>query len=188
MTAHAREAPLTWLEVPALMRELRNLALGLLRREGDTVLHPTELVLSALRRQRLSGQDWSQVQWSNRAHFFGAMRRAMMRAFLDHVRKEARRRRNLGCKVDLDAISLDRAASRPEVHEAEMAGLYHALELLEERAPEEHVRIAHHRLFEGLSIEEIAALMEQSPSTVLRTWRFVRSFLHRQLVTFLETP
>lgn len=182
------EAHLSWDDVPALMGDLHQVAQALLRARGETAMQPSELVLSALRRQRLSGQDWSDVRWANRAYFFGAMRKAMMRAYLDHVRAQARRRRNLGCQVSLDAISLDGAVARPEVHEAEMAALYHALEKLEATATSEDAQIAHHRLFTGLSIEEVAALMELETAVVRRAWRFAKSYLHRQMVAFLERP
>ena len=55
------EAPLSWEDVSRLLDEAKGMARGLLRHERQGSLQTTALVVSALRRQRLADQDWSQV-------------------------------------------------------------------------------------------------------------------------------
>jgi hypothetical protein len=86
------EDNLSWDDLFPFMTEVKALARGLLRREHQASLQTTGLVLTALRRQRLTDQDWQSVTWPNRQYFFGAMYRAMTRALLDHARVRARRR------------------------------------------------------------------------------------------------
>ncbi len=175
---------LTWDDVPALMVELRDVARGLLGADPGSTLPTGSSTRSALRRLRVATGELSEVSWESRSRFFAAMRRALMRTWLDHARNE----RPLLGNLDVSAITLDpgSAATAPAEYEAQMAGLYHALESLDQKAPDEDVAIVHHRLFSGLTPSEIAHLMELDEDDVARRWRFARSWLHHQMVQFLE--
>ncbi|HEV8543218.1 MAG TPA: hypothetical protein VGR78_12555, partial [Verrucomicrobiae bacterium] len=56
-----------------LLGELRMMARQLLSSERVHSFTPTALAMTALRRAKLSDQDWSEVRWENRAHFFSAL-------------------------------------------------------------------------------------------------------------------
>src|SRR5258708_6653281 len=63
--------------------ELRRLAASYLRRERpDHTLQPTALVHEAYMRLI----DQTQVNWQNRAHFFGVAAQMMRRILVDHAR------------------------------------------------------------------------------------------------------
>src|SRR5437764_14027856 len=70
-----------------IYRELRGLAANYLRRERpDHTLQPTALVHEAYLRL----VDQTQVNWQNRAHFFGVAAQMMRRILVDHARTEPR--------------------------------------------------------------------------------------------------
>lgn len=86
------ERPIKQGDLSQLFTELKRMAHGILAGEGNQgVVHTTELALSALRRIKFKGTDWSQVTWNHRGHFFGAARQAMRRALIDHARSRIRR-------------------------------------------------------------------------------------------------
>lgn len=71
-----------------LVGELRMMARGFL--SGERRNHsftPTALAMSALRRAKLKEQDWEDVRWENRAHFFSCLAEAMRHALVDHARR-----------------------------------------------------------------------------------------------------
>ena len=53
----------------------------------------------------------------------------------------------------------------------------HALAKLDERKS----RVVELRFFGGLSVEEIAAVLDVSPQTVMRDWKLARAWLRREL-------
>ncbi len=55
-----------------LVGELRMMARHFLSLEKVHSFTPTALAMTALRRAKLTEQDWSEVRWENRAHFFSA--------------------------------------------------------------------------------------------------------------------
>jgi RNA polymerase sigma factor (TIGR02999 family) len=82
------EGVITIDDLKALIGELRMMARGLLALEGTAhSFTPTALAMTALRRAKLKEQDWEQVRWENRAHFFSAIARAMRNALIDHARR-----------------------------------------------------------------------------------------------------
>src|SRR4029453_17470096 len=69
--------------LPLIYDELRKLAANYLRRErSDHTLEPTALVHEAYLRM----VDQTQVNWQNRAHFFGVAAQMMRRILVDHAR------------------------------------------------------------------------------------------------------
>src|SRR2546426_3705541 len=87
----------------ALYDELRRLARGYMARERrDHTLQPTALVNEAF--LRLVDQD--QVDWQNRAHFFGIAAQCMRRILVDHARrKRAYKRGRAERDIDLDSLA-----------------------------------------------------------------------------------
>src|SRR5258706_4288680 len=82
------EGIITIADLKGLIGELRMMARGLLALEGTAhSFTPTGLAMTALRRAKLKDQDWEEVRWENRAHFFSAIARAMRHALIDHARR-----------------------------------------------------------------------------------------------------
>lgn len=158
--------------IPLVYEELRRLAGHHMRDERpDHTLQPTALVHEAY--LRLADQD--RVEWAGRTHFIAVASTAMRRILLDHARRHRAEKRGGGRKTTL-VESLAVAASR----EIDMLALDDALTRLEARDPRQG-RIVELRYFGGLSIEETAAALSISPTTVKREWRFARAWLHREL-------
>ena len=159
--------------LPIVYAELRRIAARQLRRDrADHSLQPTALVHEAY--LRLVTQN--RVGLQNRAHFFGVSAEIMRRILVDHARRRRADKRGGGDErvaitSDLEApaddrisvLAMDRALARLEAIDATLA------------------RIVELRAFGGLTIEEAAAVMKISPSTVKREWRIARAWLTREL-------
>lgn len=169
---------LSWDEIYPLMEEVKALARGLLRRERQASLQTTALVLSALRRQRLTDQDWHQVTWATRQYFFGAMYRAMTRALLDHARARARRRDLLVRPEDLQFDDLQQTLAREPV---QVVALVEALAEIKQVQPQ-WVEALEHRFYGGLTLEETARMMEVDERTIRRWWERARLVLAQRIV------
>jgi RNA polymerase sigma factor (TIGR02999 family) len=158
---------------PLIYDELRRLARGYLRRErpGHT-LQPTALVHEAFLRLI----DQSQVNWQNRAHFFGAAARLMRQILINHA--EARRAAKRGGEAE--RVSLNDVDHSAPAQEIDLIALNEALTNLERIDPRQG-RIVELRYFSGLTIEEIAEVMNVAPVTVKREWIAARAWLRREL-------
>jgi RNA polymerase sigma factor (TIGR02999 family) len=158
---------------PLIYDELRRLARGLLRRErpGHT-LQPTALVHEAFLRLI----DQSQVNWQNRAHFFGSAARLMRQILINHA--EARRAAKRGGETE--RVSLYNVDHSMPGQEIDLIALDEALRRLERLDPQQS-RIVEMRYFSGLTIDEIAEAIGVSPATVKRDWSVARAWLRREL-------
>ncbi len=112
----------------------------------------------------------------DRFHFFALAARAMREVLIDHARTKGRQKRGGGVRpLDLGDIDV------PVVERAEeLLVLDEALTRLEAEDPELS-RLVEWRFFAGLSVEEIAGLLEVSERTVKRHWRTARAFLYQEL-------
>jgi RNA polymerase sigma factor (TIGR02999 family) len=153
----------------ALYAELRRLAAAMTARlpPGQT-LQPTALVHEAylkMVRDRDPG-------WGSKRHFFGAAAQAMREILVDQARRKASLKRGghgqrLGLAEGLalieppaeDVLALDEAIRDLQVKEPRLAEIV----LL--------------RYYTGLSVEETAAIVGRSESTVKREWRQARAWL-----------
>jgi RNA polymerase sigma-70 factor (ECF subfamily) len=158
--------------IAAVHGELRQVAARAMRSErpGHT-LQPTALVNEAF--LRLAGQTG--VEWQDRAHFFGVAARVMREILVDYARKHGAAKRGGGVRVTLDdtlLISHDRLD--------EVLACDQVLIRLEELDPRQG-RIVELRFFAGLSVEEVAEVMQISAPTVKREWASAKAWLHREL-------
>jgi RNA polymerase sigma factor (TIGR02999 family) len=160
--------------MPIVYAELRRVASRQLRAErtGHT-LQPTALVHEAY--VRLVGQR--QVDWRNRTHFFGVAAQVMRRVLVDHARRRHASKRG----GEVERLSIDPAADTVAADETPILDLDRALQRLKEM-DEALARIAELRVFGGLTVEEMAQLLNVSPSTVKRQWRVARAWLARELL------
>jgi DNA-directed RNA polymerase specialized sigma24 family protein len=179
------------------MDEVKAMAQRFLNREAKAQsLQATALVLTALRRQKLNDQDWSEVSWQDRERFLAAMYRAMDRALKDHGRRRAAKKRKTRSWVALENLSPNELlrladfqphdlgttlAEQPEV----ISALTDALAVLECRHPD-WAAIARHRYYGGLSIEQTSSLLGMSERTIRRHWEKARVLLHRQILCSLR--
>lgn len=113
--------------------------------------------------------------WRGRRHFFAGVGLAMRDVVIDHIRRVGRRKRGGWWRRQTLA---EVAAAPPDA--AARLTLDDALGRLASIDPEQH-RIVVLRYFGGLSIDEVAAAMRVSPSTVDRQWRFARAWLQREI-------
>jgi len=120
--------------------------------------------------------NWKDVQWQNRAHFFGTAAQIMRRVLVDMARSRGRAKRGRG-QVH---VSLSEAERQPAMDRADLMALDDALKALEE-VDARKSRVVELRYFGGLSLEEAALVMDVSVATVRRDWSLARAWLFREL-------
>jgi len=174
-------ASISWDDLYPFMDEVKVMARTLLQLERQAALQTTELVLTALRRQRRIDQGWSQVTWQNRQYFFGAVYQAMRRALIDHARQRAagkRRAERLLQPEDIQLFDLRQTLAREPL---QIVALVEALTWLEQEAPP-FAQVIEHRFYGGLTLEEIAQLLEVDERTVRRRWHRARLLLFERIL------
>lgn len=159
--------------MPLVYDELRQIARQRMSKipPGNT-LTPTALVHEAY--VKLVEHDG--LPWKNRRHFFIAASRAMRNILVDQARRKAADKHGgAGQRLRLSEAGL---AIRPPADD--VLALHEALERLEDEEPEiGEIVTLHH--FAGLTMEELAEVLQVSASTVKRRWRYARAWLHRAL-------
>ena len=159
--------------MPLVYDELRRLARGYLRRErGDHTLQATGLVHEAYLRL----VDQKTTTWKNRAHFFAAAAQLMRRILVDHARRHRSEKRG----GDRTKVEFDEALMPSESRSLDVIALDDALQDLAQLNAQ-HSQIVELRFFGGMSIEEVAEVLDVSPRTVQREWRMARAWLRRQI-------
>lgn len=157
---------------PLVYDELRRLALGYLRGEGDHTLQPTALVHEAY--FRLAGQR--NVDWANRAQFIGVAASMMRRILVNHARdRHAQKRGGAATR-----ITLDESVGFSKEPDVDLVALDEALVELATLDPRGS-RVVELRFFGGLGVEETAEVLGVSTATVKRDWSVVRAWLRREL-------
>lgn len=158
---------------PLVYQELKRLAARYLRRERrEHTLQSTALVHEAWLRLI----DQKQVQWQNRAQFFGIAAEMIRRILIDHARNRQAAKRGDGAIK----LSLDDALATPNRRDLELVALDDALHDLAKLDPQQG-RLVELRFFAGLSIEESAEVLGVSPATVKREWTTAKAWLYREL-------
>ncbi len=161
--------------LPLVYDELHKQAARYLRREriGHT-LQTTALIHETY----LKLVDQREVNWQNRAHFFGIAAQAMRRILVDYAKARHRAKRGgIGEKLPLEeAVTL--AVS--EEKSIDLEALDEALTRLAE-LDERQARIVELRYFSGLSIEETAEILKISAATVKSDWRLAKAWLYQQI-------
>ena len=159
--------------LPLVYAELRRVAARQLRNErNDHTLQPTALVHEAY--IRLVGQR--QVDWQNRAHFFGVAAQVMRRILVDHARRRGASKRGDA----MPCVSIDEAIDVAASNEIPILELDQALDRLE-KMDAGLAKIVELRAFGGLTIDEAAHVLGVSPSTAKRDWRTAKAWLTREL-------
>lgn len=152
---------------------MRAIAAHLLRNERKGhLLETSALVHEAYLRL----VDQTRINWSGRAHFFGAAATAMRRILVDQARRRLASKRGSGAAhQDLDLAV--RVAVEPDT---DVLALNLALDGLAE-VDAELARLVELRYFAGLTLDETADVLGTSPQAVSRDWTVARAWLARRL-------
>jgi RNA polymerase sigma factor (TIGR02999 family) len=153
--------------------ELRRIARRQLARQpADHTLESAALVHEAyVKLVRARG-----IRFTNRAHFFAVCAQMIRRILVDYARSRRYDKRGGG----LAHVSLDEALLGMKARGIELLALDEALESLARIDPRK-ARVVELRFFGGLSVQESAGVLEVSAETVMRDWRFAKSWLGRHL-------
>jgi RNA polymerase sigma factor (TIGR02999 family) len=159
--------------MPLIDEELRRLAHRYMSREraGHT-LQTTALVNEAF--VRLVNRK--NVNWQNRAHFFGLAAQLMRTILVDHARSHACAKRGGG----VFKLELDDALVVSQKKAVEVIALNDALNELVRLDPQQS-RIVELRFFGGLTVEETAEVLHLSPATIKREWSTAKAWLYHEL-------
>ena len=159
--------------IPVVDEELRRLAHRYMSRErADHTLQTTALVNEAF--VRLVNRK--NVQWQNRAHFFGIAAQLMRTILVDHARSHASAKRGGGAYK----LELDEALVVSKQKASEVIALDEALKQLA-LIDSQQSRIVELRFFGGLTVEETAEVLHLSPATIKREWSTAKAWLYREL-------
>jgi RNA polymerase sigma factor (TIGR02999 family) len=159
--------------LPVLYEEIHRLASNYLSREstGHT-LQPTALVHEAYLRL----VDQRRVDWRNRAQFLGVAANMMRRILVNHARDRAVQKRGGGAQP----VSLSLVGAPSGRQDVELIALEDALQHLA-ALDERKSKVVELKFFGGLTIEEIAEVLQISGATVEREWAFARAWLYEAI-------
>ena len=160
--------------LPLVYDELHRQASRYLRREriGHTLqttalIHETYLKLI----------DQREVNWQNRAHFFGVASQAMRRILVDYAKARHREKRGgIGENLPLEAVTLAVSGEKG----IDLESLDEALTRLAE-LDERQAKIVELRYFSGLSVEETAEVLRISTATVKNDWKSAKAWLYQEI-------
>lgn len=159
--------------LPLIYDELKRLAANYLRRERpDHTLQPTALVNEAY----LKMVDITQVSWQNKAHFIGVAANQMRRILVDHARNHNAQKRG----GEFHILTLNEEIDKAEEQSTELIELDDALNELAKMDPIK-AKIVELRYFGGLTMDEVAEVLEVSTITVKRHWKMTKAWLYGRL-------
>jgi RNA polymerase sigma factor (TIGR02999 family) len=159
--------------VPLLYDELRRLAGCYLQRERrDHTLQATALVNEVYLRL----VDQRNVQWKNRAHFFGIAAQQIRRILVDFARSHQSAKRGSGAPK----VSLENALVVANENTEQLLAVDETLSRLA-AIDAQQARIVELCVFTGLTVEEIAEVLNISAATVKRDWAMAKAWLTREM-------
>lgn len=160
--------------VRVLYEELRGLARSRLRAERpEHTLSATALVNEAY--VRLAAHD--RIGAESRTQFLAVAARTMRRVLVDYARTRKRKKRG-GGETPIPLEEVEPFLSEEEAEE--ILALDQALSRLAERNPRA-AEVVEQRFYAGLTLEEIAQLLEVSERTVRRDWLVARAWLRKEV-------
>ena len=119
--------------------------------------------------------DQKQVDWQNRAHFFGIAAILMRRFLNEYLRAQRRQKRGDGLKVSLSGAELI-----SDERSDELIALEEALCRLGEIDGRKS-RVVELKFYGGLNMDEIAEVLKISKTTVVRDWTLAKAWLAREI-------
>jgi RNA polymerase sigma factor (TIGR02999 family) len=170
-----------------LVGELRMMARQLLNSESNNhSFTPTALAMTALRRVKLQEQDWRDVRWANRAHFFSALATAMRHALIDHARHRKAKGREKIVYLPPDEILFRNLPQDAEERPENIVLLEEALSKLD--LQDKRLADAVHQFyFVGYNTAEMARFNGVSEKTIDRDLKKARILLRKLMEESLKT-
>jgi len=172
---HSPGCPDTTMQMfPVLYEELRAQAVRFMSAERDNhTLQATALVNEAY--LRLVKQR--KVEWQTDGQFLSVASQIMRRILVDHARVQQTQKRG----GDRHRLTFDEDTSPgKEDGSIDLLDLEAALVRLAE-LDERHCRIVELRYFAGLTIDQVAEVLEVAPRTVDAEWALAKAWLRTQL-------
>jgi len=165
--------------VRVLYDELRTLARSRLRAErAEHTLSATALVNEAY--LKLAAHD--RIGAASRTQFMAVAANTMRRILVDYARTRKRHKRG-GGETPIPLEEVEPFLSEDEADE--ILALDEAIARLAERNPRA-AKVVERRFYAGLSLEEIAQLLDISVRTVRRDWVVARAWLRKEVAGELE--
>lgn len=163
--------------VTEVYTELRRLAAYHLKNEKPHhTLRPTELVHEVY----LVLQTQHSLNLHDRLKFVSVASMMMRRVLVDYAKNRNRQKRGDGVEnVPLEIVE-EKTLIEVENNQIDVIALEESLTELEKFDPRQ-VKIIELHFYGGLTFEEIARALDISLRTVMREWRFARSWLYRHL-------
>jgi RNA polymerase sigma factor (TIGR02999 family) len=127
--------------------------------------------------------DVTQVEFLQRAQFFGMAAQIMRRILVDAARARGAQKRGGSAQK----VNLDESAVLSPAPDRSVLALDDALTAFSQVAPRE-AKVVELRYFGGLTEEEIVAALKISPRTVRRDWDLAKAWLLRELGHRKEQP
>ena len=159
--------------VPLVYQEMHRLAQVYMSRERSShTLQTTALVNEAYLRL----VDTTQASWQNRAHFFAICANVMRRILVEWARSRQALKRG-GAAAPLELVESLVVAEGPGRDLVALDDALKDLSALDARKG----KVVELRFFGGLSVEETAEALKVSCETVMRDWKFAKSWLRREL-------
>jgi RNA polymerase sigma factor (TIGR02999 family) len=165
--------------LPILYEELRTLAARQFRGQpADHTLQPTVLVHEAFLRLVGSPADG---EWKDRKHFFAVAATAMRQILVNHARAKNADKRGGG---DVRPVLLNEEAVGSDAdaigHQLDVLDLNQAMEKLARIDARKH-RVVELRFFAGLTVPEVADVLDLSVTSIESEWRAARAWLSAEL-------
>ncbi len=159
--------------LPQVYDELRRLAASALgAHRGHATLQPTALLNEVFVRLLSAGQ----VDLENRKHLFATAARIMRQILVDRARRAASEKHG----GDWQRESFVEAMQLPIPEDTDLGRLDAALEDLA-ASNERMARVVELRYFVGLSVAEVAGVLEVEERTVYRDWSLAKAWLREQM-------
>lgn len=123
---------------------------------------------------RLFSDD--RIDWQGRSHFLIVAARQMRRILIDRARTAGTVKRN----GQRQSLPIENALLLPSVTNDDLIKLDDALQSLE-KLRRRTCQIVELRFFVGLTVEEIAQVLDISVTTVKREWNYAKAWLYDQI-------
>lgn len=159
--------------VPATYDELKAIAARFLNNErpGHT-LQPTAIVNEAYFRLR----EIRDLTFADRTHFFAAAAGTIRRVLVDYARaQKSQKRGGAWGRVTLSGLS-----DNPGEDTFQLIELDDSMSQLA-KLDRQLAQVVELRFFGGLTIKEVAHVLDVSATTVKERWQFARAWLQREL-------
>lgn len=156
---------------PAVYQELKQIARRIrFKTNAGNTLHTTALVHEAY--IRLSSKS---KKWENERHFFCYAATTIRNILIDQIRMSKSRGPNSNPDVSIENINVKMCGQDENILKLNDAMLQ--METFDKVG----LKVVECRFFAGYTIDETAHILDISPSSVKRSWRFARNWLYHKL-------